>query len=53
MLMTFLVVWTLITLASALGCLSFLALDQWQVGRLEVAAQRPAPVTRAEVAQVA
>lgn len=42
---TFLITWMLVTLASAVGLLAFLAVDQWQVRKLEARAQRRQQVT--------
>ena len=53
MLTTILMGWMLLTMASAVGLVAFLALDQWQVRRLKSTVQRPVQVTPAEVAQVA
>jgi hypothetical protein len=52
--LTFFVAWMLVTLASAVGLLAFLAFDQWQVrARSASGAQRPEQATSAKALQAA
>ena len=51
--LTFFVTWMLVTLASAVGLLAFLAFDQWQVRSQESRAQRREQVTSAKSLQTA
>jgi hypothetical protein len=51
--LTFLVAWMLVTLASAVGLLAFLAFDQWQVRARSASDQRPEQATSAKALQAA
>jgi len=51
--LTFLVAWMLVTLASAVGLLAFLAFDQWQVRARNASDQRPEQATSAKALQTA
>ena len=51
--LTFFITWMLVTLASAVGLLAFLAFDQWQVRAREARAQHAQPQVTSQALQAA